>query len=105
MGSALFRTFVATAQKLFGLTPTTIIRHLPRGWRQIFSGCGELEVARVDPRAAVVLIRALPEVCLQSSAWIGALPAGLRVLFELVNSTGDVTVERRAADIELRFAW
>jgi len=105
MGSALFKTFVSTAQKLFGLTPATMLRHLGRGWRQVFSDCGEIEVVRVEPRSAVVMLRALPEACLQSAPWIGVLPAGLRVLYELVNSTGDVTVARRGADVELQFGW
>ncbi len=105
MGSALFKTFVATAQKLFGLTPATFIRHLNRGWQQVFSDCGQIEVTSLDKGAGVVTIRRLPEPCLQSSAWIGALPAGMRVLFELVNSTGEVTVTRHAADVELHFRW
>ncbi|HEY2745712.1 MAG TPA: hypothetical protein VGL86_13850 [Polyangia bacterium] len=105
MGSALFKTFVSTAQKLFGLSPATFIRHLNRGWQQIFSECGTIEVVRVEKHAGVVMLRALPEICLQSSAWIGALPAGMRVLYELVNTTGAVTVTRRGADVELAFAW
>jgi hypothetical protein len=105
MGSALFRTFVMTAQKVFGLTPATMMRHLGRGWRQVFSDCGELEVVRVDPGSSVVMLRGLPEVCLASGVWIGALPAGLRVLFELVNSAGDVTITRRGGDVEIGFRW
>jgi hypothetical protein len=105
MGSALFKTFVSTAQKLFGLTPATFIRHLGRGWRQVFSDCGEIEVVSLERRAAVVMLRELPEACLASSAWIGALPAGMRVLFEFVNTVGDVSVVRRGRDVELRFGW
>jgi hypothetical protein len=105
MGSALFKTFVAMAEKLFGLTPATMIRNLGRGWNQVFSDCGEIEVLKSEARSAVVLIHALPEACLASAAWIGALPAGMRVLFELVNTTGEVAVARRVADIELRFSW
>ena len=105
MGSALFKTFVSTAQKLFGLQPSTFIRHLGRGWRQVFSDCGDLEVVRIEPRVGVVLLRALPEACLASAPWIGALPAGLRVLYELVNTKGEVLVERHGPDVEIRFAW
>ena len=105
MGSALFKTFVSTAQKLFGLSPTTIIRHLGRGWRQIFSDCGEIEIVNLEKRSAVVMIRSLPEACLASSEWIGALPAGMRVLYEFVNSRGDVSVVQRDRDVELRFTW
>jgi hypothetical protein len=105
MGSALFKTFVSTAQKLFGLSPATFIRHLGRGWRQVFSHCGEIDVVSLERGAAVVMLRALPAVCLASSAWIGALPAGLRVLYELVNTTGEVAVARHVGDVELRFSW
>jgi len=105
MGSALFRTFVSTAQKLFGLTPKTMIRHLGRGWRQVFSDCGEIEVMSLEPQQAMVMLRALPEVCLASGTWIGVLPAGLRVLYELINTPGDVAVTRRGADVEIAFRW
>jgi hypothetical protein len=105
MGSALFKTFVSTAQKLFGLTPATFIRHLGRGWRQVFSDCGEIDVVSLERGAAVVMLRKLPEACLASSAWIGALPAGMRVLYELVNTPGQVTVARHLSDVELRFTW
>jgi hypothetical protein len=105
MGSALFKTFVSTVQKLFGLSPSTIMRQLGRGWRQVFSDCGEIDVVRVEERAGLLMLRKLPEICLASGPWIGALPAGLRVLFELVNSRGDVSVARNGADVELHFTW
>lgn len=105
MGSALFKTFVSTAQKLFGLTPATFIRHLDRGWRQVLSHCGKISVVSLERGAAVVTLQELPEMCLASSAWIGALPPGMRVLFELVNMRGEVALVRRASDVELRFSW
>lgn len=105
MGSALFRTFVSTAQKLFGLTPKTMIRHLGRGWRQVFSDCGEIDVVSMEAHQATMMLRGLPEVCLASAAWIGVLPAGLRVLYELINTPGDISVTRRGPDVELAFRW
>jgi hypothetical protein len=105
MGSALFKTFVSTAQKLFGLTPATFIRHLGRGWRQVFQDCGEVDVVSLERGSAVVMLRALPEACLASGPWIAALPAGMRVLYELVNTPGEVAVARRMGDVELRFTW
>jgi hypothetical protein len=105
MGSALFKTFVATTGKLFGFTPATFIRHLNRGWRQVLQDCGEMETVKLEKNEAQVMLRALPEVCLESSAWLGALPAGMRVLFELVNTAGDVTATLRRPDVELRFTW
>jgi hypothetical protein len=105
MGSALYKTFVSTTLKVFGASPTTVIKQLGRGWRQMFSECGEIEVVRHDKQTALVRIRALPETCLASSAWIGALPAGLRVLYELVSAKGDVAVEQRDGQVELHFSW
>jgi len=105
MGSALFKTFVVTTTKLFGLSPATFIRHLGRGWRQVLQDCGEIEVLTLEKDQAKVMLRELPEVCLGSSAWIGALPAGMKVLFELVNTVGDVAVTLRRPDVELRFTW
>lgn len=105
MGSALFKTFVATTTKLFGLSPATFIRHLGRGWRQVLQDCGVIDVVTLEKNNARVMLRELPEVCLASSAWIGALPPGMRILFELVNTAGEVTVTMRRPDVELRFTW
>jgi hypothetical protein len=105
MGSALFKTFVATATKLFGLSPATIIRHLNRGWQQLLSDCGEIDVVKLEKRSATLMLRGLPDVCLGSRAWIGALAPGMRVLFELVNASGDVVASTRGHDVELRFDW
>jgi hypothetical protein len=47
-------------------------------------------------------------LCIGSSAWIGALPPGMRSLYELVKSKGEVTAavsDLRAGDVELRFRW
>ena len=105
MGSALFKTFVITTTKIFGLSPATFIRNLNRGWRQVLQDCGEIEIVQLEKNQAQVMLRALPEVCLDSSAWVGALPAGMKVLFELVNTKGDVAVTLRRPDVELRFTW
>lgn len=105
MGSALFKTFVATTGKLFGFTPATIIRHLGKGWRQVLSDCGVVEIERAEPGGAVVWIRDLPAVCATSLAWTGALRPGMRMLYELVDTKGDVEVSMHERDAELRFTW
>jgi hypothetical protein len=105
MGSALFKTFVATITKLFGLSPATFIRHLNRGWQQVLLDCGTIEVVSIEPRSGVVEVRDLPQRCLASSAWIGALVPGMRILFELVDIKGYVAVARRGDSVELRFTW
>ncbi|MDB4964993.1 MAG: hypothetical protein JWN44_682 [Myxococcales bacterium] len=105
MGSALFKTFIAATGKLFGFTPAMMIRHLGKGWRQVLQDCGVVEVAATESRAATVWLRQLPQVCLDSSAWIGALRPGMRMLYELVDSRGDVTVTVHGRDVQLRFNW
>jgi hypothetical protein len=105
MGSALYKSFVSAVIKLFGLSPATFIRHLDRGWRQILVDCGAIEVESLEPRSGVALLRELPEMCLASDPWIDALVPGMRVLYELIRTPGDVAVARRGNDIELRFTW
>ena len=70
MGSSVYAP--ALLQKLFGLTPVMFIRHLGRGWSQVFSECGEIDVVSIEPRAGVVRLRGLPAACLASDAWIRA---------------------------------
>lgn len=105
MGSALYKGFVSTVIKLFGLSPATILRHLDRGWRQILVECGKIEVEKLEPRSGVALLRELPAMCLASDPWIDALVPGMTVLYELVRTPGEVAVARRGDDVELRFTW
>lgn len=104
-GSALFKSFITTTTKLFGLSPATFVRHLGRGWSQMLQECGVIKVVSIEKQSALVTLSELPPVCLASAAWIGALPAGLRVLYELVHTRGEVTVTTRDDVVELRFNW
>jgi hypothetical protein len=105
MGSALFKTFVVTTGKLLGFTPATMVRQLPKGWRQVMQDCGEIEISAIEARAATAWIRGLPPACLASAAWIGALRPGLGMLFELVSSRGEVDVSIHGGDVRVHFTW
>lgn len=105
MGSALFRGFVTTTVTLLGGTPATVIRKLHKGWGQLMEDCGVVEVTSLEARSGKVLLRELPDVCLASRAWIGSLGPGMRTLYELVKTRGDVEVTMRGRDVELHFTW
>ena len=108
MGSALFKTFVSTILRLFaGGSPATLVRHFPKGWSQVFSDCGRVEVEEVDEaNHARLRIADLPAVCIASRAWIDAIPVGVQMLYELINSsTGRVTLTRDGSSVLLDFTW
>jgi hypothetical protein len=107
MGSALFKTFVATIGKLVGLTPTSLMRQIPKGWGQVFQECGAVEVRTVEDRTAELVVSGLPRVCLESAAWLDAVPVGMATLYELVGARGQVRRRPTSAggDVGLSFEW
>jgi hypothetical protein len=107
MGSALFKSFVATLGTLFGLTPATMARQIPKGWGQVFQDCGCVQVRALAERGAELAVVGLPAVCLDSAAWLDAIPVGMTMLYELVGARGTVTRAPVGADgaVTLRFAW
>ena len=90
MGSALFDGFVKMALRVFGATPNVMVKRLPTGWPQLFRNAGAVEVVSTGQKEAEVRFRGLPAVCIESAAWMAALPVGLRMLYELVNVKGTV---------------
>jgi hypothetical protein len=105
MGSALFKTFVATIGKLVGLTPTSLVRQIPKGWGQLFQECGTVQVRAVGERTAELAVTGLPAVCLASPAWLDAMPVGMRTLFELVGTSGEVRRQGAPGEVTLSFDW
>jgi hypothetical protein len=108
MGSALFKTFVSTILRLFaGGSPATLVRHFPKGWSQVFSECGRVEVETADEaRHARMRIADLPAVCMASRAWIDAIPVGVQMLYELIKiTTGRVTLTRDGSSVLLDLSW
>jgi len=108
MGSALFDGFVKMALRIFGATPFVMVKRIPSGWPQLFRGAGTAEVVSTVGREATVRFRGLPPVCLESAAWMAALPVGLRMLYELVNVKGtvDCKIEDAASGtVLLTFRW
>jgi hypothetical protein len=108
MGSALFKTFVSTILRLLGGgSPAILVRHFPKGWSQVFSDCGRVEVVEVhDERHARLRIADLPPVCVASRAWIEAIPVGVQMLYELIRvTTGKVALSRDGSSVLLDFTW
>jgi hypothetical protein len=108
MGSALFKTFVATIGKLMGLTPLNLVRQLPKGWTHVFADCGEVQVRSVGDHTADVVVAGLPAVCAASLPWRSGVPVGMSTLYELVGVTRGRVEHRPSAsnaDIALTFEW
>lgn len=106
MGSALFKTFIATIGRLLGLTPAQMLRHFPKGYGQVFQECGEPAIELMEDRRGVIRIRKMPLVCLDSRAWINSMPVGVSMLFELTAiKTGKVTGVREGRDLVLTLTW
>jgi hypothetical protein len=91
MQSALFDGFVKTALRVLGASPSMLLKRLPAGWQHLFRNAGTVEIVPTGMHDAEARFVGLPAMCIGSKAWMAALPAGLRMLYELVDVKGTVT--------------
>ncbi|APR77180.1 Hypothetical protein A7982_02527 [Minicystis rosea] len=108
IGSALFHTFVQTILRISGASPSTMVKQLPSGWKQLFRDAGTIEIAAIEANDASVVVRDLPRVCTMSAAWMSALPIGFSMLYEIIGVKGTVAVEPRSVldgGVRLTFRW
>ena len=96
MGSALFDGFVQTALRVFGASPTNMVKRIPTGWTHLFRNAGWVEIVAAGRSDALARFHRLPAVCIASAPWMAALPVGLRTLYEIIGVKG--TVECRIED-------
>jgi hypothetical protein len=103
-----FAPIVRTGVRLLGLTPGPFLRWSSRGWEASYKNCGSLHGEVLGPLRGRVVWMQLPEVCTASDAWLDSAQASAYGIYDLVEVTGVVRVdkaERATGTLRLEMEW
>jgi hypothetical protein len=93
MRTPLLRAILDGAIRMFGMSPGSIVRMLPRAWSLIFRDQCRVEIEARDAHSArVVLHDVAPEV-IEWSAYPISFRAFMLGIIDLVDAEGEVTME------------
>ena len=101
----LLRPLVEGAIKLFGFTPSSLLRWTGHAYQQIYRDCGGVEVSE-DRR--LVSVSGLPPVLRSSTAWLEGLAGAIDGTIRVCRGTPDVTYAGSAIDpsrVDYRVAY
>ncbi len=107
MSSSMLKPIVDGALRLFGLSPSKVLRVSVTGWKSIYRDVGAPRFEHAGPTAARIVFDDLPHEVLASRMYLHAIGGGLSAIFDLCDVEGEVQlhvddVQRQA---ELRFSW
>jgi hypothetical protein len=102
--TSLLGPLVAGAVGLFGLTPSGLVRFVPRAWSAVYRGAGELKLASQRPGEAVILHEDLPS-CIASAGYLEAIAAGIEAAVDVCRMEGEARVERRMGRVAYVLRW
>jgi hypothetical protein len=103
-----FDPLVRTAVRLLGLTPSTFLRWVHKGWEASFRDCGEVHGESREPGRGQLFYRNLPAVCIASDAWLDSAQGSAYGVYDLVEVQGVVRIDksRRAeGSMQLDLEW
>jgi hypothetical protein len=99
----LFRGFAQAALRLFGASPSGLLRAGPQAWKTIFRDLGSIDVldapdaaSAVYPHAMRVLFRITPPQMHVDHTFALGLPGGIEACLRLVERPGEVERHDRA---------
>jgi hypothetical protein len=106
--TSLFRGFVHMASNLFGLTPATYVKLLPKGWSLVFRECGEFRAGEPATGRLELAYHDVPRVC-ATELWLESVRSSFHSCFDLCG-LAEGRVEWGELDLRGRravfvFAW
>lgn len=108
MDGALLRPMVDGATRLFGLTPSSILRVAGRAWGAIYRDAGAIRVHHDGERHVRIAYAEIDADILRSEVYLASISGALLATFDLCKVEGTVNVEnldRQAATAEFHFRW
>jgi hypothetical protein len=93
--SSYLRSLVTSAVLLFGPSPGSFVKWVPRGWGAMFKDSGEVAACDVTASSARLVYTALDVQIVESPCWLASTAASLRALIDLAKLEGDVSVVDR----------
>jgi hypothetical protein len=90
----LLRPILRAAISLFGLTPLSLLRHMPMAWRQVYQECGVVRVEQVTPRELRIHVDGLPEAMAEDTPYLEGIAGAIEGALQLARSKGTVSLSR-----------
>lgn len=87
LDTSMFRPLFDTAVRLFGLSPNSLFKMAPQGWRTTFRGAGELTVQPGGPTSLVVDLVGLPEE-MRDASFVLTIGLAFHALLDACQVTG-----------------
>ena len=103
----LFKTLAESMVRLFGLTPSTFVRLLPRAWKQAYRDCCDVEVLQTESnRAHAAFVNVTPEI-LEWEPYLTSWRGILGGVYEIIGTDGDldVQVHHDLARVDVEWTW
>ncbi len=107
-GTPLLRPIILGAFRLFGLSPASVFRQLPRAWHLLYRNLAIPSVFFPDERRAVIHLRDVhPEVLEEYPDLMLSLQGGLEGVTELAGADGTSTmrIDKDARVVEILITW
>lgn len=106
--SPLLKGVVATALRLFGVEPGSLLKFAPRGWSQVFRDDATVTAASPGKGVATLTYAGLPAPLAESRIWIDSVAASMGAMFAVTKKRGTVTAEQidvASGSMTLVFRW
>lgn len=106
--SPLLKGVVATALRIFGVEPGSLLKFAPRGWSQVFRDDTTVTAASVSKGVATLTYSGLPRELAESRMWIHSVAASMSAMFAVTNTKGTVSAQKvdvASGSMTLVFRW
>lgn len=106
--SPLLKGVVATAQRLFGVEPGSLLKFAPKGWTQVFRDDAKVTAASLGKGVASLTYAGLPRPLAESRIWIDSVAASMGAMLAVTKKRGTVTAEQidvASGSMTLVFRW
>lgn len=87
------RPIVKTAVSLFGLTPSSLLKHAPTGWKQVYVDCGVLRFESVADKHVRLHLDGVPREMSESKAYLVGVAGAWEAAFDIARVDGAVALE------------
>jgi hypothetical protein len=88
------RPIVKTAIALFGLTPASLLRHAPTGWKQVYLDCGVIRFESVSDKHVRLHLDGAPLQMTESKPYLVGTAGAWEAAFDIARAEGgEVTLE------------
>lgn len=95
---AWLKPLISASRRLFGATPNSFLKMLPRAWSTLSKDCGEYAWEAMGERSGASVIRAFPtQLYRRKEAWLESIIGGYEAFFGPFSLRGTVEAE----DIDL----